>query len=309
MQMTPVYQAAINGTLASQEGGGGTGNPLVFSNQTFIPLTMYALQPGTGERLGWDGTTFSPGQPGYVIPAGGTSMTQADPTAGWYFLFTAAYSGAFVAVFETPESGDVTITNYAVLEPNDIGKFPKPSADVVIPTDSPRIVVGCGLLPNGNTVIREQLWQRLPDSYSIAPGQTKEVNFSVTSGVQSSSSDLSTLEKSVAATAKAGWGPVSASVSASLSSASTTFQQVTATKQTTSFVSHRFELRADAPAPETTFYWQLADCVTVYDTDGVSLSSLLVGTQPALIGGPYRLRTEPVTSGGPHRQENGGTFS
>ncbi|MEW2121504.1 hypothetical protein AB0945_41505 [Streptomyces sp. NPDC005474] len=136
MQMTQTYQAAINGTLASQEGGHGTGNPLTFWNKTCIPLTMYVLQYQTGERLGWDGESFAPGQPGYLIIPDGASMTQTNPTTGWYFLFTNAYSGAFVAVFETPESGGITITNYDALEPNDIGTFPTPSDDVVIPSDS-----------------------------------------------------------------------------------------------------------------------------------------------------------------------------
>ncbi|MEW1911321.1 hypothetical protein AB0442_23220 [Kitasatospora sp. NPDC085895] len=289
MQMTPTYQAAINGTLASQGGGHGTGNPLTFWNNTCIPLVMYVLQCGTGERLGWNGTSFSPGCPGYTVLPDGASMTQSNPTTGWYFLFTSGYSGAFVAVFETPESGDIIINNFDVLEPNDIGTFPVPSADVVIPSDSPRIVVGCGRLLNGNTVVREQLWQRISDSYSIAPGQMKEANFTLVSGCQSTSSDLSSLEASVSASAKAGWGPVSASVSASLSAGTTTFQQVTATQQTTSFVSRRYELAADAPAAETMLYWQLCDSVTVYDGLGIPQSSLVVGTQPALIGGPYQL--------------------
>ncbi|MEE1742034.1 hypothetical protein PUR49_36785 [Streptomyces sp. BE147] len=144
-------------------------------------------------------------------------------------------------------------------------------------------LVGCGILPNGNAVIRQQYWQRLPDSYSIGPLETKTVESTVTSGMQQTSSNLTTVEGSVTGSASAGWGPVSASVSASLSASATSFQQFTATTQTTSYVSDHYENHSET-ASEMHLHWQLTDSITVYDADGTALSSIITGTQPVIIG-------------------------
>ncbi len=294
MQMTSTYQDAINGTLVSQTSG-ESGNPLTFNNATAIPLDMYLIS-ADGDHYGWNGITFEPGTPPYRLePNGGQSMTQANPELQWYWLFTSPYSGAFAAVFKTPDSGTdggpVTITSFDLLDPDDIGGIPEPDDDVIIPSGSPRIVVGCGTLGNGNPVVREQYWQRTSDSYSIGPGEHKEVSNTVVSGLQSTTSDLTTVESSVGASAQAGWGPVSASISASLSAASTTFQQVTATSQTVSYISDTYDNPVGNP-PQTYLYWQLTDSVTVYDKDSsLPLSTIVTGTQPVVIGGPYTLPT------------------
>ncbi|MFE6868854.1 hypothetical protein ACFVFS_20130 [Kitasatospora sp. NPDC057692] len=292
MQMNDTYQQAIDGTLRSQTSA-GTGNPLTFYNDTAIALNMYLIS-GTGEHYGYDSQAqnFAPGAPPYqVAPNGGSSLTQANPEAHWFWLFTNAYSGAFAAVFETPSSGNIGITSFDLLEPNDIGHVPRPDQDVIIPSDSTPVVVGCGAVgTEGSAVVREQYWQRLSDSYSIGPGERKTVNNTVTSGMQETTSELASVEGSLSASARAGWGPVSASVSASLSAASTTFQQVTTTKQTTSYVSDRYENAAGNPA-FLHLYWQLTDSVTVYDRSGNPLSSIVTGTQPVVIGGPYAIPT------------------
>jgi hypothetical protein len=298
--MKDIYQQAINGTLKSSTGP-GSGQPLTFYNMTAMPLAMYQIG-ADGSHFGWSAQaqTFQPGEPGYVIAGttkagyeGGSSMTQGNPTLGWYWLFANALTGAFAAVFPTPSSGDIYITTWDLLEPNDIGSVPTPDprAGMLIPPDSPRIVVGCGLIAEGggspNIVVREQFWQRLPDSYSIAPGETKECSYTVTSGKQETTSELTTLETSVNASASAGWGPVSASVSASLSTSSTNFQQVTVTEQTTSYVAEKYSLEQAADSPEMMLYWQLADTVTIYDSQGGPLGSIVTGTTPTVIGGPY----------------------
>ncbi|MFE2144841.1 hypothetical protein ACFXA3_24400 [Streptomyces sp. NPDC059456] len=303
MQMNDDYRKAINGTLTSSTGS-GSGFGLTFHNMTAIPLNMYLIA-GDGSHWGWSAKrqTFLPGEPGYLIPGatkagyqGGSSMAQGNPTLGWYWLFTNALTGAFAAVFGTPSvAGDICITTWDLLEPNDIGTIPVPDVDagILIPTDSPRVVVGCGLMSvnsgSSNVVVREQFWQRLPDSYSIAPGETKQSSYTVTSGKQETTSELSTLETSVNASASAGWGPVSASVSASLSTSSTNFQQVTVTEETTSYVAETYSLDPTAESPEMMLYWQLADSVTIYDSKNNPLGSIVTGTQPMVIGGPYTM--------------------
>lgn len=118
-------------------------------------------------------------------------------------------------------------------------------------------------------------------------GQTKTVTYTATSGTQDSSSNEETVNKSVSASASAGWGPISASVSAALSTSSTTSQQVTVTTQTTSFVANEYENKNDYP--EMLLFWQLVDVVTVFDPDGNPLSSIVSGTQPVVISGPWNV--------------------
>lgn len=209
--------------------------------------------------------------------------------AGHVWLARVSASGAFAAVFEMGDRRRqlTTLSGADLLDPNDIGEVPVPSRTKVIPPDGPRILVGTGKLPVGNTVSREQFWQRQPESYSIAPGQTKTVTYTATSGTQDSSSNEETVNKSVSASASAGWGPISASVSAALSTSSTTSQQVTVTTQTTSFVANEYENKNDYP--EMLLFWQLVDVVTVFDPDGNPLSSIVSGTQPVVISGPWNV--------------------
>lgn len=289
MQMNDTYMKAINGTLASQDSPAG--NPVTFTNRTCVPLCLYLLSTG-GEHYSAQTTPdqYSPQGTIALIANAEGSYTREDPGKEWYWVFTNLYTGAFAAACQTPASGSVTIMSFDLLDPNDIGLPPKPDDHVIIPSDSPPIMVGCGDLENGNVVVREQYWQRLPDSYSIGPGESKTVSNTVTSGMQQTTSTLDTIEGSVMASTKAGWGPVSASVSASLSAASTSFQQFTTTKQTTSYVSDHYENDSDTDS-QMYLYWQLTDSVTVYDSAGTALSSIITGTQPVIIGGPNKLPT------------------
>ncbi|WP_426361859.1 hypothetical protein [Streptomyces sp. E-08] len=283
MQMNDTYQRAINGTLTSKDSQ--TGEPATFSNQTCIPLNIF-LASTQGELYDASGPidVWMDESPWLLPP--GYSFTRQDPGEEWYWVFMNAYTGAFAAACQTPESGSVTITSFDLLDPNDIGAIPHPHRDVLIPPDSPLIMVGCGTLGNGNAVVREQFWQRLPDSYSIGPGESKTVSNTVTSGMRQTTSALQTIEGSVNTSVGAGWGPVSASVSASLSQAATSFQQFTATTQTTSYVSDHYDNTAGEHS-RMYLYWQLTDSVAVYDSSGNVLSSLITGTQPVVIGGPY----------------------
>ncbi|MFF3840026.1 hypothetical protein [Streptomyces sp. NPDC001930] len=283
MHMTDIYQQAINGTLASKDSP--TGSPLTLSNETCVPLTVYLLSTG-GAHYSARTTPDQYTNDNDVVVQVGSSYTLQNPGSEWYWLFANVYTGAFAAVCQTPASGSVTITSYDLLDPNDIGRPPHPEGDTLIPPDSPKIMVGCGTLANGNVVAREQYWQHLPDSYSIGPLEAKTVSSTVTSGMQQTTSDLVTVEASVTGSASGGWGPVSASISASLSVATSSFQQFTTTAQTTSYVSDHYENTSDRHS-RMYLYWQLTDSVTVYDTDGTALSSVVTGTQPVVIGGPY----------------------
>ncbi|MFF3089842.1 hypothetical protein ACFVRB_33085 [Streptomyces nojiriensis] len=296
MKITTAYQEAIDGTLCSQYLGVPVPN-LAFFNGTEIPLDVYLLSD-KGSWLGGPTFAFPGGHPIQIAPQETWGSAQGVDF-GWWFIFLNSYSGAFVAVQRAgsavPWSGLnlLSVTCEDLLNPNNIGTIPKPNVHVLIPPDSPRVTVGCGNLPTGCTVAREQYWQRLPNSYSLSAGARRQVSYTVTSGMESTSSDQDQFSTSVTGSASAGWGPVSATVSASLSANSTRFQQVTTSLETTSFVSQEC-VNAQQEVPETFFYWQLTDVLTVFDPSGTPVSSMIYGSQgPAVIDGPHHPRSLP----------------
>ncbi|MFD0258147.1 hypothetical protein ACFVH7_07710 [Kitasatospora indigofera] len=295
--MNGTYQAALNSTLVSVTTGQGSA-VLLLLNSTDFPLAGY-LVSDTGVWLGAsEDATFGPGYPALTV-APGSQWGSTDPVdPGWYFVFLNSYSGAFAAVKQvgsTIQQGAYVMTVNAadLLNPNDIGGVPKPNQSVLIPSDGPHIVVGCGALPNKNLLAREQYWQRMPDSYSIARGEKRHESYAVTTGIEATSSDQETLAGSLSASAHAGWGPISASVSASLNASSTSFQSITTSTEQTSSVSETYD-NTTGTHPETYFYWQLTNVITVFDSDGNALSSLIYGAEgPAVISGPHHFDALP----------------
>ncbi|MFD0149296.1 hypothetical protein ACWGQ4_23045 [Streptomyces sp. NPDC055721] len=293
MRMTDTYQAAIKGTLRSVRGVDGT--LLAIVNDTPLALDLFWIDY-VGDHAGDSDAGWRVGYQGALLEANGGSMTLGCNPEN-YWLIKTRHSGAFVSVIEaTTADRFVSLSGSDLLDPNDIGGIPEPSDSMIIPPDGPAVLVGMGELPNGNIVTREQFWQRLPDSYSLAPGETRQVNFSITTGMQQSSSDTKTATESVSASASAGWGPFSASVSASLSKSSTSTHQVTVSTQQTSLVSTSYS--NDGKSPVMLLNWQLADVITVFDKKGQSLASVISGTTPTVVSGPFE-----VDEGSVHRRE------
>ncbi|WP_158754887.1 hypothetical protein [Streptomyces sp. NRRL F-2580] len=292
MQLNETYRKALAGTLRSTSRGNE--GILVITNDTSVHLDVFWVDE-QGDHSGFNKRTkfWEAGYPGTrLAPGGGQLVVSSWP--GNYWLARVSSSGAFAAVIEMADRNRQlsTISGGDLLDPNDIGGIPMPNPSIVVPPDGPRVLVGTGMLPIGNTVTREQFWQRQPESYSIAPGQKKTVSYTVISGMQDSSSDESSVTKSVSASASAGWGPISASVSAALSSSSTTTQQLTVSTQTTSFVSNEYDNEGN-DHPEMVLVWQLVDVVTIFTPKGAVLSSIVSGTQPALVSGPFNVDDLP----------------
>jgi hypothetical protein len=205
---------------------------------------------------------------------------------GYYVVFTCLATGSFVGVASIVSGVDALFLgrNYMV-PPNSLGMPPQPTAEAVVPPDSPRVLVASGLLRNGNHTLREQYWRRMPDSYSIAPGETQTVSTSTSTNMQQTSSDTTTVAASMSASASAGWGPMSASLSASLSASSTHAQEVSISTENTSYVSDT--LTGTGTAASMFLKWQIMDVVSVVSPGGEVLSSLISGMAPVLVQGPY----------------------
>jgi hypothetical protein len=254
-----------------------------------------------------------------VIPSNQSFNTSQLPTGGkacaraWLVHLTA--TGGVVAVPDIPWSEadvhHVSITKDWLCSPGDFGPIPMPTyatpqyeisppplypvvppklSTIIIPPDSPRVMVGCGTLPGDKKemVCREQYWQLQADSYCLAGGETRSVSLTSTQGLQSTSSDLTSASASVGTEASAGWGGFSASVSASLSVSSTSFQQVTVTGQTTTYISS--ELTNLGVDPVMYLRWQMTDVLTFcHRSTHKPMSSVILNGSPVVVTGPYKM--------------------
>ncbi|HEX8396556.1 MAG TPA: hypothetical protein VF644_03975 [Pyrinomonadaceae bacterium] len=162
------------------------------------------------------------------------------------------------------------ITADLISDQNDIGPIPQPTKDIIIPPNSPSVVVGQGKASNGNPITREQSWQRMPESYTIATGQTRTVGSSTTSGMTQTTSDQITVSSSISSSASAGWGPISASVSASLSQSSTSMHSLTVSEQNTNYESSTLTRSETETTALMILRWQICDTINILDASGTT---------------------------------------
>ena len=210
-------------------------------------------------------------------------------------------TGAFVTAFVCDsKSKDVVIGPESMTVPGQIGPIPKPSTAAPVPSDGLNVVVGSGSVTMGvesgktinNTVIRSQYWQRMPDSFSLFPQQKEEISITTSTGMQNESSTSEQIAESINAHAGVGWGPVSAGLSASLSTHSSSLQQITVKEQTQTFRSKIYENTDDNK--QMYFVWQLTEEVIVIGSNGEVASSLVSVQAPAVIDGPYNPDSLPA---------------
>ncbi|MFE0689463.1 hypothetical protein ACFV0Z_15090 [Streptomyces xiamenensis] len=302
-----IFQQASDGTLASAASGNGLAGWVRFDNRTPLPLGAYLLSD-TSVRLGIapgnaKERALGVGYPAIPIPPMSKTEFKVGPIIdGWCFVIVNTCTGALVDVQQAvikQEGADwvAIITPKHFRRPNAIGKWPEPNKDIVIPPDSPRITVGCGQIQhNENIIALEQYWRRLPQSYSLGPGETRVVSHTSTSGLDTTTSNMTQVAASVGVSASGGWGPVSASVSASLNMSSSATQQVNVKSQTTSFISETFTNKTETS--KLVFVWELTSMATIFTKQGAPLASIVYRQEdPAIIAGPYSMDTLPLRPG------------
>ncbi|TQM62508.1 hypothetical protein [Humibacillus xanthopallidus] len=286
--MVQINQGAVNGALAPQFGD-VTSIPIQLENGLPVPITLYMLE-ADGEHSGWDAAgRLSAGQPGLTLaPAEGVGLTNWH--LGEFVLVLAKDSGAFVTAYPLPTTkptqASLTVTSIdatMLVAPNEIGSppVPDPALGVVIPADGTRVLVGCGMAPNGNLVTREQFWQRCSTSYCLAPRETRTISTTVSNGMDVTTSEQRTVAASLGISVSGGWGPVSASLSASLSRSSTSFHQVTVSTQTTAFEEQQVS-NTDPLHSAMVLVWQLMDVLTIFDASHRPLAAVLTGQRPTI---------------------------
>ncbi|MBX5213408.1 MULTISPECIES: hypothetical protein [unclassified Rhizobium] len=222
---------------------------------------------------------LSPASKSYVAPGdpGQLPFIQDDVC-----ILQAAQTGSYMCSIIMQTDGEIVPANYMLLtSPNDIGPVPQPTASMLVPPDSPRVLVGCSTLADGKTVLREQFWDRQGDSCTLAPGEKKTITTTVTTGRQETSTHESTLAASLGMNANVGFGPFSASVSSSLSMTSRSFQQVTVSEQNTAYFADELTNPYTDQAC-LVLRWQLTDVITIFQPDGPPCGSVIIGESPII---------------------------
>jgi hypothetical protein len=132
-----------------------------------------------------------------------------DVHPGQFVLFVSALSGALVCVKMAPlqlknDSSSIEITNLDLLEPNNIGYFPRTGTTTtkIIPLDSPKIFVSFGLHENGSIITREQFWRRSADSFSISGTTKRTVGYFKKTGRDVTSTTQDTVAASLSLNAR-----------------------------------------------------------------------------------------------------------
>lgn len=201
--------------------------------------------------------------------------------SGSYILITTK-AGAFITVFEVdPEKTNKYRLSYDMLcTPNDIGPIPESTKEVPIPQDTLPVVVAAGFI-NGNFILRTQFWQKMPDSYTLAPGESRTVGITISTGKSETSSSIDVVSESISASASAGWGPLSTSISASMSRSHTAANSYTVTEQRTSYETNT--LVNENAYPVMIIRWQICDTLLVSSIFEMPLASIISYLDPCMV--------------------------
>ncbi len=277
--MSPRYVLAITGKLRSPQPGAS--RQVKFFNTLWDSVDIFRV-----DVLGRRHFVVTI----YFRDITGTPVNAFD---GEHFIVASSHTGGFIMTVDIKAGqDDYRITTYDLVKPYDIGPVPTPTRDIPIPPDSPRVVTGVGLHPKDTLIVREQYWARLAESYMLAPLEKKTVSYTTSSGLQETSSEQTTVDQSLSVGVSGGWGPISASINASLNVSSTTSHQVTVTEERSTFLSDNLENQRDKPVMY--LRWQLTDVISLYGQAVPQGASVVLGQNPVLIYGPYVLDELPV---------------
>jgi hypothetical protein len=269
--MNELYAKALTGRLCAAETD-TTVSIQVYNNLPVRIAVYNTTSAGTRVLLG------------HIEP---NANAPVEGTDGDYLVMTSSLSGSFISAYAlTSSETQYTVDNSVLTEPNDIGSIPQPTTNVLVPVNSPLVMVAISTITpsdssSSNFITREQYWNLQGDSYSLSMGESRTVSYTIVSGRQTTSSSQETVGASIGVDAHAGWGPISAGISASLNAESTTFQQVSVNEQTTSYMSDTVTNSGDDDL--VVLRWQMTDVITVFSPSYQPLASIVSGLNPIIV--------------------------
>ncbi|MEL7214787.1 MAG: hypothetical protein AAGJ96_02475 [Pseudomonadota bacterium] len=258
------------------------------TNTLTIPLVLYKLDK-YGRRT-------DPVQLDFVIPGketdpdGHVPGSYRDVKAGEYLLATCGLTGGIVRAYAVTDKGSpssITFSSNTFTEPNTVGDIPMPMPGKPVPADTSRVTVATAVSYRGTTsaingiIVREQNWQLVAASCSLAPNERQEISYTVTHGRQTTSSTSEDVAAALGLSASVGWGFISTSINTSLNASASHSQEVSTSDETTVYVSQRVRNTGDTPV--TYYRWQLYDTVTLFSPTLDLVASLSSALNPMLV--------------------------
>jgi hypothetical protein len=276
--MDPTYWKVLNGQLASPPPPKPPAKPLLLTIEGSLTeeINILWVDPQGNWRLI---SYIANGQ-----LSGGGALTVYD---GQILVFVDSVSGAFISALKVdPTKLHYTLDATVLTRPNDIG--PPPEADLVsgvlIPPDSVRVAVGFGQIavPGGDRdILRYQYWRRGPASYALAAHENRTVVTSQTVGRVESSSDIETVRSALNLSTTVGWGFISSTVSASLSTSSTTAHSLTISESDSRFVTDNLSNRTLNDV--YVLHWQLIDSICIQSEPAAIVETVLAPMIPRTV--------------------------
>lgn len=222
--------------------------------QNALPLAIQVFErdPSTGEARYRE--TLAEGQ--------AKTITTLAPT----LRILLAADGAIVCDVPLPiTTQKLVIESTKLTGPNRVPPPVGPSASLLIPPDSVPWVVGVGLYGSDPAkpivFLREQFWRKGPESFSLPPQSSLQKILRQTSGRTATSSTTAEVTKELSLQATAGWGPFSATVSASLSTTSQRTDTLTVREESTASIEQAFSNDTDNSV--LVCLWQLVERIRV----------------------------------------------
>ena len=287
------YHRALMGNLSLEDPNKTTINCQI-NIMNKLPIAIYAAKNRDGKFIPHlpdpdQSKQVSPVDPGQEV------ILKDFPQNGTFGIF-AFSTGGLISLHTVTDGADGSQVNFTVDEallasPNAIGAPPVPDEkEFIIKSSSLKRVVGIGF-DDKHVFVREQYWQVSSESVSLIPGQTITMSVTTENGVDRTSSTEETVSAAISAGASFGWGPISASISASLARSSNVMQQLVVRENTTRFDEIVITLGANEQ-PRTYIVWNLMDVVSLYEIgSGAPVSKpiavIVTNVPPKIVSGPY----------------------
>ncbi len=276
------YLQALAGTLVA-DGAAKPVKSAKFVNNLPIQVTLRFVDQ-QGRWLSWAETQANvPGgsQPyvgdcdaqfkGSLGPSFDNNFQQVASCASSSFQYAVAIdynSGGLIGVLNSSSPSQTKdgvstyeISSRSLRRANTLGMPPSPTEVAPVPSGSRLAVIGVSgsrTKMSELVIVHYQTWQKTSESQALAPREERTMQFTVSTGLQSSSSTLDVIAASLNTSVSAGWGPISTHISGSLSANSTKQVSTYFQQESTTFEEKKFK-NPSSSSSIILYFWQLQD--------------------------------------------------
>jgi len=293
------FDKAILGELKPPGGDLGASKLFSAANYLSLPVQLHHLDwNGHSDKI-WDvpagGGLFDPScavvdLAEYCV---GDCFVWIEPTTGSLLYAQSISQDLFDgtgAYAEAESAQQLALTYDDYRKPNDIGPIPDSTSNRPIPPSTAAVCVGFGMInsnsaiasdqPGTGQVVHTQRWRLQGQSVSLAPNETRQISYTVSQGMQKTTSAQASVAASLGLGANIGWGPIGASLSASLDASASVSVEANLSEESTVYVSEQMQNSGDKSLE--IMRWQLVEEFVFVDMGGRLLASIQNALNPVI---------------------------